>query len=320
MAEKGISIILCCYNSESRLPKTLEYLAKQELRKDIPVELIVVNNASTDRTKEVAQQEWEKYHTDFSFRMVDEEVPGQIYARERGVRESQYEYILFCDDDNWLQSDYMQKAFDMMESNARIGALAGQNIAVCDIDLPDWFSDFENSYAVGTLSNDSGDVSKRGWIWGAGMITRKHLLTTVLNEKHPFLNQGRTGTILTSGDDCEICKRLLLLGYQLHYDKSLLLYHYLPPNRLTWAYKKKFFEGFNDSVVVLEKYDDVINEISIGGLKKLKGFLKYAILVLVSNNKRYKEKLIIKTGLMLKSEKIIKDPEYKSIIKFVLKK
>jgi len=82
------------------LPTTLEYLAKQEIKKDISVELIVVNNASTDRTKEIALSEWKKYHTGFLFRIVDKETPGLMFARQRGVQKSQYEYVLFCDDDN----------------------------------------------------------------------------------------------------------------------------------------------------------------------------------------------------------------------------
>ena len=317
--EKGISIILCCYNSESRLPTTLEYLAKQEVKKDISVELIIVNNASTDRTKEIALSEWEKYHTGFLFRIVDEETPGLMFARQKGIQESQYEYVLFCDDDNWLQSDYLQRAFDFMVSNDRIGALAGKGIEVSDIDFPEWFADFKTSWAVGELY-DSGNVSKKGWIWGAGMITRKNILTKALDEKYPFLNKGRTGNMLTSGDDCEICKRILLLGYELHYEKSLLFYHYLPSNRLTWAYKKRLFEGIESSNVILEKYSEVINELNISGFEKVKDFFKYILLALVSSKRMYITKLNMKAGLMLKSEKIVKDMEYKSIIKFALRK
>ena len=317
--KKGISIVICCYNSESRLPKTLEYLAKQEIKKDIPIELIIVNNASTDSTREIAQLEWAKYPTDFLFRIVDEETPGHMFARQRGGQESQYEYVLFCDDDNWLQSDYLQKAFDLMESNPRIGALSGKGIEVSEIDFPEWFSDFKISWAVGELY-DSGNVSKKGWIWGAGMITRKEVLTKVLDKKYPFLNQGRTGNILTSGDDCEICKRVLLLGYELYYEKSLLFYHYLPPDRLTWAYKKRLFEGFESSNVILQKYDDIINELRKSKLLKMREFLKYILFALASNNRMYKTKLNMKTGLMLKSVKTVNDLDYKSIIKFFLRK
>lgn len=321
MIAKGISIIVCCYNSESRLSKTLEHLAKQEIRNDVPVELILVNNASTDCTRDIAQAEWAKYDTDFLFRVVVEEKQGIIFARIRGVHESQYEYILFCDDDNWLQSDYLQKAFDLMESNAKIGALGGQSIAVSDIDFPEWFSDFQISWAIGEQANESGDVSKRGWIWGAGLITRRTLLTKVLNNKYPFLNQGRTGSDLTSGDDCEICKRILLSGYILYYDKSLLLYHYIPHERLSWKYKKKLFEGIDLSELVLQKYDLIIQEMNKNLLRKIIGIL-YNICKLLkqkTSNYKLKSEIYARIGLLLKSTKFVNDLEYKSIIRYLLK-
>jgi len=316
--EKGISIVLCCYNSEPRLPKTLEYLAKQEIRKDIPVELLVVNNASTDRTKEIALSEWGKYHTRFMFRIIDEETPGHMFARQKGGQEAQYEYILFCDDDNWLQSDYLQIAFDLMEANTRIGALSGQTIAIGDMDFPEWFSDFQTSYAVGKQADDSGDVSEKGWIWGAGMMIRRDLLNKVLDKKHPFLNQGRTGNVLTSGDDCEICKRILLLGYALYYDQNLLLHHYISPYRLTWAYKKKLLDTIEISNLILYKYDDVYNEIRKSTWKKMKGILYMAMVRLFFKEHYVGAQLRLAIAILLKNEQFTTDLEYKRIIRFVL--
>ena len=316
--KRGISIILCCYNSESRLPKTLEYLAKQEMQKDIPVELVIVNNASTDSTEKVAALEWSKYDTNFQFRIVDEETPGHMFARQKGGRESQYEYILFCDDDNWLQPDYLQRAFDLMEANPKVGALSGQTIAVSDVDFPEWFSDFQMSWAVGEQANDSGDVSNKGWIWGAGLMTRKALLNIVLSEKHPFLNQGRTGNVLTSGDDCEICKRILLLGYALYYDKNLLLYHYLQPNRLTWAYKRKLLDTIELSNPILYKYDTIYNEMNKSLIKKIRGICKLIIKGIILKDSYFINELYACIAFLFKNERYTKDFDYKKIIRFVL--
>ena len=315
--EKGVSIILCCYNSESRLPKTLEHLAKQEVVKEIPVEIIVVNNASTDNTKKVAQEEWNKYTTNFLYRVIDEDTPGQMYAREKGANESKYEYILYCDDDNWLQADYVQKAFDLMEKNARIGALGGQSIGVTDIDFPEWFSDFERGYAVGTQGEESGDVSERGEIWGAGIVFRLNLLKKVFDKNHPFINQGRTGSVLTSGDDCEICKRILLMGYMLYYDKSLALHHYIPPVRLTWAYKKRLFEGFKPSNAILRKYDFINFEMSKSFSRKIKELL-FLIIKKILFRPVDMSIFYAKIAILLKNEKYSKDLEFRSIIKFGL--
>ncbi|MBK6904811.1 MAG: glycosyltransferase [Saprospirales bacterium] len=56
----GVSVVVCCYNSSARLPATLEHLAHQSLPAGLPVEVIVVDNNSKDRTAETALGEWER--------------------------------------------------------------------------------------------------------------------------------------------------------------------------------------------------------------------------------------------------------------------
>jgi len=51
----GVSVIICCYNSVKRLPVTLAHLKSQVVFGQIPWEVIVIDNASTDRTAEVAK-------------------------------------------------------------------------------------------------------------------------------------------------------------------------------------------------------------------------------------------------------------------------
>lgn len=52
----GVSIVICCYNSASRLPETLQHIAEQEVAANISWEVIVVDNASTDNTQEIAKK------------------------------------------------------------------------------------------------------------------------------------------------------------------------------------------------------------------------------------------------------------------------
>ena len=53
MAE-GVSVVICCYNSAERLPRTLTHLAAQRVSEKLPWEVIVIDNASQDKTGEVA--------------------------------------------------------------------------------------------------------------------------------------------------------------------------------------------------------------------------------------------------------------------------
>jgi glycosyltransferase involved in cell wall biosynthesis len=256
--KKGISVLVCTFNGASRLPKTLEHLAHQTATSQISWEIIVVDNLSDDHSARVAEQEWKKHQLDLpNFRVLCEEKQGKIYALEQAVSTAQYEYCIICDDDNWLQSDYVLKMYERLESMPYVGAVGGQGIAVAQSGvLPDWFADFKDGYAVGKQAKQSGDVTLRGYLWGAGLGTRT-LLYKQMYKNFPSLLTGRFGEQLTAGEDSEYCLRLILKGYKLYYDADLVFKHYIPDNRLTLEYKTRLFEGFTESNKVLSKYQIV---------------------------------------------------------------
>src|SRR5260221_12813032 len=112
---KGISVILCCYNSAQRMGETLTHLANQELDYPIVWENILDDNNSKDNTLSVAKEIWHSLHVGIPFKIISENKQGLAHARRRGIDESKYGYLLFCDDDNWLEKSYLQIAFELLE-------------------------------------------------------------------------------------------------------------------------------------------------------------------------------------------------------------
>src|SRR5689334_12658871 len=115
----GVSVILCCYNSATRLPQTFAHLAAQSIRREFPWEIVLVDNASTDNTKDAASDLWRKFNHPAPLKIVDQPIPGLSYARAKGVEVSQYDVIIFCDDDNWLHPDYMYEAYSIIKGDSR---------------------------------------------------------------------------------------------------------------------------------------------------------------------------------------------------------
>jgi len=252
----GISVIVCCYNSAARLPGTLEHLARQKVPEDLNWEVILVDNASTDDTAAFALTTWEELRAPDVLRILPESKPGQMYARITGARAARYDLLIFCDDDNFLGPDYVFYAEQSMRMNRDIGAAGGQNTPVTDApEYPDWFETYKDKYALGIPASESADVTHRGFVLGAGMVTRKTLFLEMYADKYPSLLRGRKGENLSTGDDFEYCKRLLLRGHKLYYNQNLHLKHFIPKERLTVPYRERLMRGIHDASPVLVEYD-----------------------------------------------------------------
>jgi glycosyltransferase involved in cell wall biosynthesis len=250
----GISIIICCYNSATRLPQTLYHVSKQKLPDKVWGEVVLIDNASTDNTAEVAEIEWKKYDSKIELRIIEEKKPGLINARMKGIEEAKHEIIIFCDDDNWLLDNYLLSAWKIMRDNRRVGALGGEGFPVSSIPLPDWFEEKKGSYACGKQWDKNGVCTRRMYLWGSGLVTRRSVMGKVFFEKHPMLLTGRKEGVLLAGDDNEICRRIVMLGYDLYYSDLLRFKHFIDEKRLNIDYFKKMRKGIDISNEIIQLY------------------------------------------------------------------
>jgi glycosyltransferase involved in cell wall biosynthesis len=253
--QKGISVVICCYNSAERLYETLKHLALQKTNDLFPWEIIIVDNASTDNTAVIAERIWKKFERlDVDFKIAAEQQPGLSHARDCGVSAANFEYIIFCDDDNWLNEDYLEAAFKLIETDNSVGAIGGMSTAVSDVELPGWFELYEHAYATGRQSRIPGYINDRGYVTGAGMVTRKAIFTNAVNSAFPSILTDRKGKLLSGGGDVEYCLRLQLQGYNIYYSEELVFKHFIPSFRLTEEYRDGLFQGAADAQWILKEY------------------------------------------------------------------
>ncbi len=100
-----LSIVIPAYNEESRLPGTLEQVFRFLVKQTFASEVIVVENGSTDRTFEVAQ-EFTKRHESFRVLRTGR---GKGAAVKRGMLEARGEYRFMCDADLSMPVDEILK-------------------------------------------------------------------------------------------------------------------------------------------------------------------------------------------------------------------
>ncbi len=126
-----ISCVVPTYNRSGLLAATLESIHNQSFR---PIEIVVVDDGSTDDTSEVVRK-WAKQHNDpktFVIRWVIQSNQGANAARNRGAEEAHGEFIAFLDsDDQWL-SKKLEKQIAIFQSNTDFG---GVYCGMCNVDL-----------------------------------------------------------------------------------------------------------------------------------------------------------------------------------------
>ena len=247
-----VSVILCCYNGRSRLKPTIEHLLSQKT--NFLWELVFVDNASTDGSAEFVQDLWDEMSSGVGLRIVSEKKPGLVHARKCGVRAAKGKYIIFCDDDNWLREDYVQTAHNIMEKMPNVGVLGGQSVLASGITPPEWWDRQQGNYAVGKQLPQSGIANERGFLYGAGMVTRTELAKAIFDDRFPFLKTGRKGNQCLSGEDGEYCVRVLMIGFDLYYSEDLFYWHDILPSRLTKEQLCKLLLSFEEGADIDKKY------------------------------------------------------------------
>jgi len=236
----GISIIICTYNGKQKLEETL--LAILQLKATFSWELLVVDNASTDDTSAFSSSLLSKSAIDW--RILREDEPGLIKARLCGLRASKYDVLLYCDDDNTLDREYLQIGYDLLSKNPVIGALGGCGTPVFEAQKPDWFDKYGHSFAVGPQAEKDGPIQENpAELYGAGTFFRKEVLLQYLEKGFKSGLSGRTGTNLVSGEDVEWCYLIQLAGYQIWYDHRLTFMHTMSQGRMNWEYYLRLKKG-----------------------------------------------------------------------------
>lgn len=254
-----VSIVVCCHNSRTRLPQTLQALASQQGMSGNGWEVLVVDNASTDGTGDFAVNLWRELGMPCAMRVVAEPRLGLINARFAGIAAAAYEVLSFVDDDNWVSPNWCATICRLMAEHPELGVIGSNNSAAFDAgqDVPSWFPRLAHGYAVGRQAEKSGFLTdSMPRVFGAGLTVRAAALRELISLGFTPILAGRSGTRLSAGDDTELCYAVGMRGWRMWYEDALRLSHYMPSNRLTDDYASRLFDGLGYSMAVEKLYQE----------------------------------------------------------------
>lgn len=253
---KGISVLICSHNGEKRIKMTLDHLAGQIFTDSMPWEIVLVDNASTDELAKTACSYWKG---DVPLRIIYEPCLGVTYARITGMNACNYSYICFVDDDNWVSHNYIETAYNAIDTKPDAGAVGGVSEAVFEVSPPEWFSKYQGNFAVGRQYKTEGKIRKPdGLLWGAGLIIRKEAWEKIFQFGYEPLLISRIGGGLKSGEESELLILFRMAGWSLYYDPNIMIQHYMPSQRLNWKYYLKLRRGLGASSIYINLYKKIL--------------------------------------------------------------
>lgn len=114
-----VSVIIPCYNGEAYLEETIESALAQSYQ---PLEVIVVDDGSTDGSREIAQR--------FPIRYMHQQNQGLTRSRNRGVRESRGSYVVFLDADDRLRPNAIETGMRVLTERPECAMSVGDHVFI----------------------------------------------------------------------------------------------------------------------------------------------------------------------------------------------
>jgi hypothetical protein len=248
-----VSVIICTHNPRpDYFRRCLGALKDQTLPHD-RWELVVVDNQSDEPVAARVDLSWHPAR-----RIVREEKLGLTPARLHGIRESRGEMLVFVDDDNVLDPNFLETALVVAEQKHFLGAWSGQCRPEFEEPPPPWTRRYWGNLVVREFDNDVWSNLPRlsdTMPCGAGLCVRRevalHYLSLHESGKRSF-QFDRTGDSLLSGGDNDLAGCACDIGLGVGLIASLKLTHLIPPERLTEDYLARLAEGIFFSAVILD--------------------------------------------------------------------
>jgi glucosyl-dolichyl phosphate glucuronosyltransferase len=231
----NITVILCTYNRCQSLAKTLDSVAASTLPESVDWEILVVDNNSSDHTREVVEDFCRRYPR--HFRYLFEPQPGKSHALNAGIREARGDVLAFMDDDVTVEPTWLQNLTAPLHKSEWVGS-GGRTLPEPTFATPRWIR-LEGRYAAGPLAIfdlglDAGELTETPF--GNNMAFRKELFGKYGGFR---IDLGpRPGSRdPQKGEDTEFGARLLAAGERLWYEPSAVVYHSVPESKV----QKKYF-------------------------------------------------------------------------------
>lgn len=243
-----LDVVVPTYNRSLLLQRTIASLLQAPIPAGLDVTILIVDNNSKDDTEQVVRQI--QAQTGRPLVYILEKNQGLSNARNAGIRAGSGDIIGFIDDDEEIDKNWYTVAAREFADSA-VQYIGGPCLANCPVPLPAWLPPGYNG-ALGIIDpkpRTAFGPSFPGNLNGGNAVLRRAVFENIGCYSTRL---GRSGKGLLSEEDAELYRRLLSAKIHGLHIPDLIIYHYIPTDRLTrkyhrsWCYWRGVSQGISD--------------------------------------------------------------------------
>jgi len=233
----NFDVLIPTYNRSELLKRTLDSMAAASLPEGLSVRVTVVDNNSKDKTREVVEDYMKRFGSLFNYLFEGQQ--GRSAALNAGIAATKGELIGMIDDDEEIDESWYARVHSAF-SDGGIDFIGGPYKPRWGAEQPVWLPK-DYPAVIGWI--EGGEELKvygdnyDGVLMGGNAVITRSMLQKVGNYSTSL---GRKGKRLLSVEDEDMTERLLAAGARGLYLPDLVIYHYIPPERLTKSYHRRW--------------------------------------------------------------------------------
>lgn len=231
MTHPFITVALCTHNHANRLERTLADLLHLRVP-EAPWELLIIDNASRDATPDILDRQ--AWPVGWQVRVVQEDNLGLSNARNRAIREARGQYLIFLDDDETADPDWLCAFEQLIEAHSP-DAFGGRIEVLFEGPRPAWLTD-ELLGFLGQLRHADAIIplTERSTSFYGGNFGFRRTVCDTVGAFDATL--GRKGTDNTGGEEVDFYRRLLEAGFKVWWTPEAAIHHRIQADKLDRRY------------------------------------------------------------------------------------
>ena len=245
-----LSVIIPTLNRAKLLNITLQSICKQ-IFKQVDFEVIIVDNGSTDDTKEIVETYKNKIQ---NIEYFYETAPGLHVGRHKGLKEAKAEILVYADDDIEALPTWLEGIWESFQEE-KVVLVGGNNLPKYEILSPIWveslwnynqFGKINGNYSLIDFGNEIKEINSH-FVFGCNFSIRKKILLE-FGGFHPDA-MPRENIKYRGDGESYISKMIHEKGYKTIFNPKASVYHFVSKNRMTkeYLYHRGFIQGISDS-------------------------------------------------------------------------